>query len=157
MSNRPLARAFFLYAPRIGLVLSVLLFIACLFNDAYGFKSNGTVKGTPAYFVLLVGWYGVLVGGNLGWLANPALLGGWLGFVAGKRTLGAASTLLALALMLRFLVDPTVMLNENADQRTFDVYGLGYWLWLASAATLLLAYALAALPTDFMDLEKGSS
>ncbi len=156
MSNRPLATAFFRYAPHLALVLSMLLFVACLFNDAYGFKSSGTVKGTPAYFVLLVGWYGVLVGGNLGWLANPALLGGWLGFVTSKRKLGAASTLLALALMLRFLVDPSVMVDENATQWMFDVYGLGYWLWLASAATLLLGYALAALPTDFMDLDEGS-
>ncbi len=48
------------------------------------------------------------------------------------------------------------MVDENATQWMFDVYGLGYWLWLASAATLLLGYALAALPTDFMDLDEGS-
>ncbi|MFG6460397.1 hypothetical protein ACG04Q_02360 [Roseateles sp. DXS20W] len=156
MSNRSLTAAWFRHAPRVGLALSVLLFVACLFNDAYGFKSSGTVKGTPAFFVLLVGWYGVLVGGNIGWLANPALLGGWLGFIRGKRMLGLISTLLALALMLRYLVDPTVMLDENASQWQFDVYGLGYWLWLASAGTMLLTYAVAALPTDFLTPKEGS-
>src|SRR5207247_571555 len=87
--------------------------------------------------LLLCGWGG-LFQGVLSWLANPAIVAGWLTMMSNLRKapqFAIAYTTLSLVFALSFLfyreIDQTGM--GMAPDR-IGGYGLGYWLWVTSTA-----------------------
>ena len=111
------------------------------------------MESTPALFLLFVGWYG-LVAGCVAWFANPVMSLAWFLFVAKKPGFAAAGAALALALMLSFLFQDSVIASEAPTYAVIAGYARGFWLWVASAASLLTASIVAAMPTEFLDAEQ---
>jgi len=71
------------------------------------------------------------------WLANPALLFSWI-FISRKPVLSFTLSLLASVLALCFLLCKELMTDESGSNYTpLIAHKIGYWLWLASMATML--------------------
>lgn len=141
---------FFRYFPKLALIASLLLFALSLANDAYSTSYDAGSGGHPGVFLLLLGWLGIAWGGTLAWLANPALGVAWAFFIRKRHGYSGAAAAVALLLMLSFLFQDTVIASEAPTYAQITGYSSGYWLWVASAVALLLANAVAGMPTDFL-------
>jgi hypothetical protein len=118
------------------LAISCVLFVTSLFNEGY-YDDRG---GPPAraFLLLLIGWLGLFLG-FIAWLANPLLLMGWLLLAVRQRRSAAACAFAATVCAGSFLFCKTIVSDEAGHHSRITGYGLGYWLWLASAAVLLAA------------------
>ena len=119
------------------LLLSVGLFVACLFTHAYYAPSHS--EHPLGLELLVTGWSGLIFFGISAWLANPLLLFGWFACHLGRYDVSAVLSLVALGFMLSFLRIETIPLDEAINYAKITSYGLGYWLWLASAVVLFAA------------------
>lgn len=112
------------------LMLSVALFLACLPYEAFSF----TGASEPSLLILLMGWLVLTLSpANMTWLANPLLICAWMAVLFDLRTLALCLGFSALALAASFLLMQTVATFSGGTAAITGV-GLGYWLWLASAA-----------------------
>jgi|GEM_PF-605079 len=130
------------FSSRLLFGLSAALFVACLTQDGYYIAGYDTRAWSPAIGLLLVGWMGL--GMHVyEWLANPLLVLAW--FFAWKARPGRALICSALALlfMAGFLYEKRIVSNENGGTSVITGYGLGYWLWMASAAVMLVGAGMA--------------
>lgn len=143
---------FFRYFPKLAFVASILLFALCLANDAYSTTYDVAGGGHPGVFLLFLGWFGIAWGGTLAWLANPALGMAWAFFVHKRYGLSVIAAAAALLLMLSFLFQDMVIASVAPTYARITGYFLGYWLWVASAVALLLANAVAVMPTGFLTM-----
>lgn len=124
------------------LIASLLLYVACLCVPAIHL---GDGEGAwRDYSIALFGWSGVF-SGALHWLANPLYIAGIVLLLLGRARPAAVLTLLALLLALHFLRMAELPWWKAGNLRTIAVlgHGAGYWLWLASFATLVAACATA--------------
>lgn len=115
------------------LALSLGLFVGCLCFGAFDADhSSGDRSVGLGIHLLLMGWLGVF-DGIPAWLANPILAVAW--FVALRRMhrLSFQFSLVALVLMLSFLAVSEVEISASGRPSSVTGYGLGYWLWVASA------------------------
>jgi hypothetical protein len=60
-------------------------------------------------------------------------------FYSGRYRAASVMALTSALLVLSFLLTKTVVSSETPTYSKIIGYGLGYWLWLASAVTLLIA------------------
>jgi hypothetical protein len=90
--------------------------------------------------LLLLGPIGVLYG-IFEWLANPVLLAAWVFSFAGKNKIALLLGIVASALMLAFLFRHTIVASEAPTYKQIVGYGAGYWLWLTSAALIIVSGA----------------
>jgi hypothetical protein len=86
----------------------------------------------------------------MAWLANPTIGVAWLFFSQKRPGRSAALASLALAFMISFLFENKVASVYSENASSVAEYGLGYWLWVASASTFLLGTIVAAMPTEFL-------
>lgn len=139
MSKRPLFSTTLL-------ILSVCLYAASLANICY--YTGAEAPSAPGWGLLLIGWVAVL-GGMIAWLANPLLLVGWAMLACRLKRLAAVLAIAALACGSSFMLYQTMWINEAGTEAPISGYGPGYWLWLASAATLFVASLVAMLESRF--------
>ncbi len=122
-------------------ILSIALFLLALTQPAFFWGQAASSTG-PSGRVLLQGWRG-LTAGYVEWLANPLLLLTWVLTLRRHRSPSLASLISAtatVALMLVFLCRQTLRLpSGSADAAAILTYGVGYWLWLVSGLTGLIA------------------
>jgi hypothetical protein len=85
--------------------------------------------------VLLQGWRAPLHG-YVEWLANPLLIIGWIATLRGYGRVAQATAWATVAAMLGFLFRHKLPLPGGG---AITSYGPGYWLWVLSGLTLLLA------------------
>jgi hypothetical protein len=130
------------------LLLSLALYMSSLFQTAFCLDPTG-LQGNPAtdcfhgWAALVWGGIGVVsAAANLTWLANPILLFAWLVILVGVRRVSIAFCLVAFAIAATFAATQTVTrppsTAELRDAALLSL-GVGYWLWLASIATALIA------------------
>jgi hypothetical protein len=119
----------------------MLISIACygisLTQDAFCTKSSCVLAGGT----LLTGWAGLYMGGvMLTWLANPLIIVAWL-IVRQHSKISLVCSAIATVLMLSFLCYKQIY--NHQDEWTSDIirYDLGYFLWLASGLSMILASA----------------
>jgi hypothetical protein len=75
--------------------------------------------------------------GYAAWLANPVIAVTWGLYLRNARPSAPISAVLELALTLSFLLVKTVPWDpKEGDFSPIISYGIGYWLWVASAAIL---------------------
>jgi hypothetical protein len=141
-------RFFARHFARFALTASVCLFVASLFNDGYYIEASNPRAWAPAWGLLLIGWLG-LAYGTFAWLGNPALLAAWILFFTKKPTLSLLAALVALAFMVSFLFQQTIVSSEAPTYSHIVGYGTGYWLWLTSAVLQVIGSAVATLQTKF--------
>ncbi len=139
--------------PVVLSLASVALFLLAPTQDGYYIEGSNPRAWVPAWGLLLIGWLGLFYG-VFAWVANPLMAAGWLLCWLKKYRAGGALAAMAMLFMLSFLLHSTVISSEAPTYSRISGYGPGYWLWIASAATLLLANAAAmilqpvATPTD---------
>jgi hypothetical protein len=114
----------------------VLLFGLCLFGDGYYIEGPNPRAWSPAWGLLAFGWLGVGAGGTA-WLANPCLLLGWVALARRWKPVSIILAASALLLVISFLGVDRVIASEVPTYAHVVGYGIGYWLWLASAVALL--------------------
>jgi hypothetical protein len=74
------------------------------------------------------------------WLANPIIAVAWCFYLGNARPAAPISAVLGLALTLSFLLVKTISGSpRESDFGPIIFYGIGYWLWVASAAILVRA------------------
>jgi len=85
---------------------------------------------------------------NIAWLANPIMAVTWILYLRDARSAALISAMTAIALTLSFLwvkcitgPGPEGVNVEDFEMRTIISYGIGYWLWVASAAVLAAGVA----------------
>ena len=121
---------------------SVGLFLLSLTQDGYYIDGTDPRAWAPAWGLLLFGWLG-LFSGVFAWLANPLLVIGWILFIRRRYRAGLWTTIAALLFMLSFLLHTTIQSSEAPTYSKITGYGPGYWLWVASGASLLSSNVLA--------------
>lgn len=119
------------------LSISIALFILCLTNDGYYIAGPDPRAWAPGWGLFLFGWIGIF-SGTVSWVANPLLLYAWVMFFLKRYRRSAMFAFGALVLMLAFLMSKTVVSSEAPTYSRIVGYGTGYWLWIASAAILLI-------------------
>ncbi len=113
--------------------LSLGLFILCLCFSGYDVGSpSGERSDGRGFHLLLLGWMGLL-DGIPAWLANPVLVLAWIVALRRMHQLSSLLSLVALVLMLSFLAVSEVEVSASGRPSSVTGYGLGYWLWVASA------------------------
>lgn len=117
---------------RVALVLSVILFAASLTQDA--FCVSGICSDWPGWSILL---FGVL--GHTSWFANPLLLASWIAALFARRLPALVLSLAALGLAGSFMFETSVITNEAGMANPVTGLREGYWLWLASMASAVIA------------------
>jgi hypothetical protein len=124
--------------------LSVALFALCLTQDGYFIAGNSPRAWSPAIGLLLVGWIGMSQK-FFEWLANPLLILAWFFFWKSKPGRASIFSSLAFLFMTSFLLEKRVLSDENGRTAAITGYGLGYWLWIASAVVMMAAAGMALL------------
>jgi hypothetical protein len=117
--------------------LSTVLFAVCLTQDGYYIAGNNPRAWSPALGLLLLGWIGL---GQLvfAWIANPLMILAWLFSWKSRPGRALLCSTLALLFMASFLFEKRILSDENGRSSAIAGYGLGYWLWMASAAVMAL-------------------
>ena len=125
---------------KLGLVISLALFIASLGMPALQFREHSSVRGLTT---LLWGWWGVVTG-DFPWFANPAYFTAV--FFACLKQRVVAMICCAFALGLGSLSHSVREWYFNEAGGT-PVHRLGaaYYLWMASFAALLVGMACARI------------
>lgn len=117
------------------IITSISLFALSLTQKCYCSTSNCT----DSFLVFLLGGLAVLMGGaGITWLANPLLIACWFLFKRELKTamwLSVGSTLISLS----FLLFDSVLANESGQSQQVIAYKPGYWLWVLSNITMLVA------------------
>ena len=129
-------------AGRAGLIISIVLYAACMFLDT--FSVTGQRSFADGWWLLFFGWTMLDRGHEyLAWLANPLLFLGWILVLLRLRLPAAGSAMGALAFGIAFLGATTVDVSSDGPVEITG-YKEGYWLWLASMAVALVAAVLSA-------------
>jgi hypothetical protein len=124
--------------------LSMALFAACLTQDGYYIAGNNPRAWSPAYGLLFLGWLG-LSQPVFEWIANPLMILAWFLFRKSKPGWALSFSALAFLFMAAFLLEKRIISDENGRTSAVTGYGLGFWLWLASAAVMAAAAGLALI------------
>lgn len=127
---------------KYALTISIALFLISLTQKAYCTQNNCA----DSIVILLIGWFGAMMGGAaLTWLANPLIFASWWLTKKNSRT-AIHTSLFAFVICLSFLMFGSISDNENGTQNAITSYALGYWLWCASALTMVIGNALLHSP-----------
>jgi hypothetical protein len=132
---------------RILLILSILLFVASLFLDAFYTSQENPRSWSLGFGLLVCGWLG-LFDGIVAWLANPLLLAAWILLLLRwpRGIWPLVFAVAALALALSFLRVDDLMVDEAGGRAMVTGYGPGYWVWMSS---MLVACVAALLKPRF--------
>ena len=95
----------------------------------------------------LMWFYGAL--GVVAWFANPAICFSWFYYLSWTVQKSFVSAAVAFVLVLSFLRIDRVPFGVNGDLVAILSHGTGYWLWVASAAIMVLATGSHSLATAF--------
>ncbi|MVN77164.1 hypothetical protein GO988_12585 [Hymenobacter sp. HMF4947] len=125
---------------QLTLITSIFLFAFSLTQNAYYTTADSRGgAGTQSLSLLLIGWLGIFAGqfSAIAWLANPLLLIAWV-LLFDKPIFALVASALVLFFMLSFLTFDKVVVNEAGGLAEITHYGIGYWLWVASDASLII-------------------
>lgn len=94
---------------------------------------------------------------KIAWLANPVIAVTWILYLRDARFAALISAVTALGLTLCFLwvkyilgPGPEGVNVADFEMRPIISYGIGYWLWVASAAVLAAGVAAGNIASDIM-------
>lgn len=123
--------------PKIFVLLAIGLFALSLTQDCY-YTNENIRSGLEGWELLLIGWLGIFYG-YFTWLANPVLLICWIAVVKKRFYFGLILATGSLLIMLSFLFYKSIVTSEAPTYLKIFGYGLGYWLWVASAGCSIIA------------------
>ena len=120
-----------------SMILSMCIFAVALTQNGYYVGHAPRDAWAPGWGEFAVGWMGLFTG-TIAWLGNPLLIAGWITFFRKRAKASAYLSALALLVMLSFLHDKTIIINETGSSAKITGYGLGYVLWVASSVAALI-------------------
>jgi hypothetical protein len=134
---RPPVPVAFLSLGNAGTFASIGLFVIALTQTA--FYQHARDPDPSSIGLFSIGWLGLLAG-YFEWFANPLLIYSWMCALRRSFPRSAASAALALLLIVSFMRRTEVVwLWDNGEEHAaIEHYALGYWLWVASAALMLI-------------------
>lgn len=130
----------------ISILLSVLLFISSLTQNAYFIKDGEDSVGSFGLVALLLGFFGLSSSAGFAWLANPCFFISFLQLKKENFKKAKIFSLISVLFALSFMFFDEVIANEGGGQEEITGYDLGYWLWLSS----LIIYFLGLLFADII-------
>ena|SRR5215471_198231 len=149
--------------PVLTVSASATIFAGSLIQIAFEFDgSDRSVERLPVYGwdLLITGWLVVFDDNPLKlfiWLANPIMVVAWIRYLRGRWSAAWTSSLFALGLTLSFLLvesllgpGPEGVNVEDFEMREIVSYGIGYWLWVASAAVLVVGVTVGNVASRIM-------
>jgi hypothetical protein len=89
-----------------------------------------------AFIAVALMWKGQILG-FASWLANPLLAAAWIFCLRNRLCPATVFSAIALVLMISFLAIDEVPFGLKSAGVPIARYGIGYWLWIASAALML--------------------
>lgn len=119
----------------------VLMYLASLLFD--GFCYHGT-NCEPGWGILLFGFLGLVVGGQISWLANPLIIPAWLLLLVDSKASDRVSlTLWVVAFFVgnAFLFQGVNTSEAGGPLQQVTSLGIGYWLWMGSITLSAVAAA----------------
>lgn len=136
---------------RILILISISLFLVSLTQKGYCTQNNCS----DAIILLLLGWFGMLMGGaGISWIANPLIFASWF-FTSRGSKYALYTSILSSAACFLFLFFGSVTDNESGQQHQIVSYEWGYWLWCASSLTMLAGNVFLA--RKLKKISKGNS
>jgi hypothetical protein len=120
--------------PKLVLTLSVVAFVAALFQKA--FYVGNDPSGWSGTAALISGAFGV-IGGYPAWLANPFLFASWILSLLQKPGWTTICATIAALFALSFLYHKVIIVDEGGTLAKISGYGLGYGLWLSSTVLMI--------------------
>ena len=127
-------RAFWRH-PFFFVFISMGFWDACLFLPSLEIAHQSVPNTGGSY--LMIGWIGP-VGGNFEWYANPALVLSAYFLLKRWWPASMASAIIALALISILFFTRSMLADEGGARSVVTAFLIGYWLWVASAITLLI-------------------
>ena len=122
---------------KTGLWISLALYVICLTQDGYYIDGADPEAWSPAYGLLFIGWIGIFAG-MFAWLANPLLFASWFLLATSRHRAAFFVSLGALLFAMSFLLHSEVISSAAPTYSRIIGYGMGYWLWIASALILVV-------------------
>ena len=119
---------------KVSLIILVF-YVGCLFFPAYQLNIRSDVN--YGYFLILIGWLGV-ISGHFSWFANIFILVGIKNLYQSRFERAGIYGSISFLLVLSFWLADDIMVNENGNSETIEFYLIGYWLWLAASLSILL-------------------
>lgn len=137
--------------------ISIALFAVSLAGDGFYLAQDNPRDLARGYLIFLMGWTGMFVG-VFYWFANPPLLASWLMFSYERtRAFAVVPALVALGVALSFLWCREFPIGTSGDYTRITGYGLGYWLWIASIATMAVSTLAVSLASLFSGVWRSST
>jgi hypothetical protein len=121
--------------PLVGLFLNPLVFVSII--AAWPCFRNKW-EGASAIAVMFAIGPTLICPGEAAWVANPIIVVTWLLYLRDGRPSALIFAVVALGLTLSFLRAETAPYPELVDLSPVISYGTGYWLWVASAAIMVV-------------------
>jgi hypothetical protein len=136
--------------------ISIGIFCLAMTQTAYYEVTDDPARNSAG--LLLIGWMGTLASGYIEWIANPLLFYSWFSALHKRYWQAVGSAVLALTLILSFLRRTAIVWTGDNGSKTVAIrgYGFGYWLWIASAAIIIIA-GLALLVRQLRPPHDGAS
>lgn len=135
-------------------ICSIALFVMCLFGNAYYIAYP--TAWVASWRLLGCGWYGAFLG-VFAWYANPALVMAWIFQFKGKGKLSLLAAIIALALIVAFFFSTTLVVRRGPAYSYAASFGIGFWLWLAAAATQVLGSLIRLLQLTNVRLQGSAA
>jgi hypothetical protein len=129
---KPLLASFVLYAGALA------------FPGFYVIRGNEPSKQWIEGFWLLAFGPFAVPQGIFAWLANPLLFAAWISFARQAFGKAVAFSVAALVFALTFHLHQGSSFHDGSGMNTFGSAAPGYWLWIASLLTALLAAGAAS-------------
>ncbi|OGT89257.1 MAG: hypothetical protein A2286_14135 [Gammaproteobacteria bacterium RIFOXYA12_FULL_61_12] len=130
------------YLPLLILISSIGMFVFALTQDSYYIDGSNPHAWASAWALFWMGWLGLFYG-CFAWIGNPILIASWAIFFEKEYQVGFWASIGAILFMASFLLYKTVVSSEAPSYSVVTGYGLGYWLWVASAGLSAAANLLA--------------
>ena len=122
-------------------ICSIGVFIVALTQNGFYLDRVARDAWAPGWGEFAFGWIS-LFSGTVAWLGNPLLIASWIFLLRMKPKWAAGLAFLSLLFMLSFLLNKTIVDSEAGTTSRISGHGLGYWLWLSSAAVALFGACL---------------
>jgi len=122
--------------------LSMAIFAVCLTQDGYYIAGDDARAWSPAIGLFFLGWMGMADHG-IAWIANPLMVLAWYFASNSKAGRAFVCSALALPIMTSFLLVKNILSDEGGGMSQVTGYGLGFWLWMVSAAVMAMGAGMA--------------
>jgi hypothetical protein len=117
----------------ITVLISLLCYLISLFCGIFILEKAGPTTFILGLVCLFFGW------GYLAWYANPVLLGSVIAYLLKRDWIAFVLAVVALALGLTTLGIDEMPRNEGGEKERVVGYQIGFYLWLASMAVILIS------------------